>query len=180
MKTTVSFSKHIKAKSKIVVSQGGSNSAKSYSIMEIFVFIATSKPNTVLSVVMADVPTLKRGVIRDFKNIMGTSLEDKRWNGTDRVYSFPNGSIIEFFGAENSNKLKVGKRDYCWIDECNNVANGYSAFSQLNIRTEKRMYLTNCGLPEICSVFLARYSRRFGTSINLVIGTNFPSSLLHV
>lgn len=142
METTTSFSKHIAAKKKIVVSQGGSNSAKSYTIMSIFVLIAEAKKDKILSVVMADIPTLKRGVIRDFKTIMGDNFQERNWNATDRVYTFPGGSIIEFFGADDANKLKVGKRDYCWIDEANNLTNGFASFQQLNIRTSTRFYIS--------------------------------------
>ena len=37
------------------------------------------------------------------------------------VYTFSNGSQIEFFSADQPDKLKGPRRDYLWIDECNNV-----------------------------------------------------------
>ena len=56
-----------------------------------------------------------------------------------KIYSFENGSQIEFFGADQSDKLRGGRRDRLFINECNNVS--FAAFEELEVRTKQFIYL---------------------------------------
>lgn len=86
-------------------------------------------------------PHLKRGAIRDFKNIMQQHYYwvDSRWNATDFVYTFETGSILEFFSSDNADKLRGARRDRLFINECNNVS--FDAFEQLEVRTKDFVFL---------------------------------------
>ena len=79
-------------------------------------------------------PHLKRGAIRDFMNIMGIDKRHKNWHDTDKIFTFDNGSQIEFFSADNPHKMRGSRRDWIFINECNNV--DYGSYKQLAIRAK--------------------------------------------
>ena len=54
-------------------------------------------------------------------------------------YQFKNGSIFEFFSADDSSKLRGARRDILYINECNNV--NFESYNELSIRTKKEVYL---------------------------------------
>lgn len=78
--------------------------------------------------------------MRDFLNIMRAHgyYKESEWNRTESIYSFPNGSQIEFFSADQPTKLRGGRRDHLFINEANNIT--YSAYSELEIRTRQTVW----------------------------------------
>ena len=56
-----------------------------------------------------------------------------QYNMTSLTYTFTNGSKIEFFGADQPDKLRGARRDVLFINEANNIA--FDAYQQLSIRT---------------------------------------------
>lgn len=121
---------------------GGTSASKTISILMYLIHLAQSdeKP-TLTSVVSESVPHLKRGAIRDFKNILQTQRywKDASWNATDSIYTFETGSQIEFFSSDNGDKLRGARRDRLFINEANNVS--WDAFEQLEVRTREFVYL---------------------------------------
>lgn len=79
--------------------------------------------------------------MRDFKTILKSHnyWKDANWNATDSIYTFETGSQIEFFSADNGDKLRGGGRDRLFINECNNVS--LDAFDQLESRTKDFTFL---------------------------------------
>lgn len=79
--------------------------------------------------------------MRDFKKIMKAHnyWKEANWNATDSIYTFETGSQIEFFSADNGDKLRGGRRDRLFLNECNNVT--LDAFNQLETRTHDFTYL---------------------------------------
>ena len=113
--------------------EGGTAASKTYSIIQLLILIAQhTKSPLLISVVAESVPHLKRGVIRDFLNILGDTFDDKHWNKTDSIYTFGLGKI-EFFSADEPSKLRGGRRDVLFINEVNNIA--YNSFRELDART---------------------------------------------
>ncbi len=96
---------------------------------------------TLTSIVSESMPHLKKGCIRDFKSILKTHNKwyESEWGETDKIYTFKNGSQIEFFGADQADKLRGGRRDRLFINECNNVS--FNAFEELEVRTKEFIYL---------------------------------------
>jgi len=126
-------------KKRRALNEGGTTSSKTYSIMAILCDIArSSKQHKIISVVSESLPHLKRGCIRDFIKIMGDEFSDNNWNKTEHIYTFPN-AIIEFFPADDSTKLRGGRRDILYINECNNVH--YDSYRELDIRTSRFTFL---------------------------------------
>ncbi len=99
------------------------------------------KTPTMTSVVAESIPHLKRGAIRDFKNILQSHhyWKDSNWNATDSIYTFETGSKIEFFSTDNGDKLRGARRERLFINEANNTL--LDAFNQLEVRTKEFIFL---------------------------------------
>lgn len=130
---------------RIHIVQGGTSASKTFSILLLLITLAQQhsekeKP-TLTSVVSESIPHLKRGAIRDLKNILQMQgyWRDANWNGTDSIYTFETGSKIEFFSSDNGDKLRGARRDRLFINEANNVT--FDAFNQLEVRTKEFIFL---------------------------------------
>lgn len=79
--------------------------------------------------------------MRDFLNILQQHryYKDDRWNKSDHIYTFETGSTIEFFSADQPDKVRGPRRDRLFINEANNIP--YEAFDQLEIRTKDFIFL---------------------------------------
>jgi len=131
-----------KLKKRIRAIQGGTSASKTISILiGLIEYAQKDKTHTLTSIVSESMPHLKKGCIRDFKNILKSHnyWKDNNWAETDKVYTFENGSQIEFFGADQADKLRGGRRDRLFINEANNVS--FSSFEELEVRTKEFIYL---------------------------------------
>jgi len=64
---------------------------------------------------------------------------DERYNKSLLKYEFSNGSFIEFFSADDSSKLRGGRRSILYINECNSVS--FESYNELSIRTKDEVFL---------------------------------------
>lgn len=139
---TTALRKIVALENKIRGIQGGTSASKTISILLYLIAMAqTDTEKTLTSVVSESIPHLKRGALRDFKNIMQSHhyWQDDRWNATDSIYTFETGSQIEFFSTDNGDKLRGGRRDRCFMNEANNCT--LDAFDQLEVRTKEFIIL---------------------------------------
>src|SRR6056297_1395877 len=130
-----------KLRKRIRIVQGGTSSSKTFSIIPMLVQYAIQRPQSEISIVSESIPHLKRGAIRDFKKIMIWTQNwiDQNFNRSTHTYNFTNGSFMEFFSADQSDKLRGARRDVLFINECNNI--DFESYQQLAIRTKKFIYL---------------------------------------
>lgn len=131
-----------KLRKRIRAVQGGTSASKTISILLLLINQAQlDKKPTLTSIVSESFPHLKRGVIRDFLEIIQEHgyFKESRWNKTDYVYTFENGSKIEFFSVDQPDKVRGPRRERLFINEANNIP--YQAFDQLEIRTNEFIYL---------------------------------------
>jgi phage terminase large subunit len=79
--------------------------------------------------------------MKDFIKIMrwSNNFNENNFNRSNLTYKFTNGSYIEFFSADQPDKLRGARRDILFINECNNV--DFESYQQLSIRTKKFIYL---------------------------------------
>lgn len=144
MNLTSVFSKNLEAYNsgiRYIVNKGSTRSSKTYSIIQLLIMIAQlSKQQRTISIVSESMPHLKKGCIRDFKEILSAEglWNVKDWNATDKVYRMGN-SIIEFFSAENPAKVHGPSRDILYVNECINI--DYEIYRQLAIRTTETIFL---------------------------------------
>jgi len=61
------------------------------------------------------------------------------WNKTHLTYTFANGSFIEFFSADQEDKLRGARRHVLYVNEANNIP--FAAYHQLAIRTSQDIYI---------------------------------------
>lgn len=120
---------------------GGTSASKTISILIWLIAYAQLHKNQLISVVSATLPHLKKGAIRDFLNIMETQkyFNDDSWNKTNFTYTFPTGTQLEFFSADQPSKVRGPRRDVLFLNECNNLP--YETYSQLEIRTKNIVWL---------------------------------------
>ena len=138
---TTAINKILALKKRIKIVQGGTSAGKTYGILPILIDRAAKTPNTEISVVSESIPHLRRGALRDFLKIMKSinRYVDDRYNKTLLKYEFANGSFIEFFSADDSSKLRGGRRSILYINECNSVS--FESFNELSIRTKDEVFL---------------------------------------
>lgn len=120
---------------------GGTSASKTISILLWLIDYAQSNPNKLISVVSETMPHLRKGAMRDFLLIMQEHnyFKDARWNKTDSIYTFETGSIIEFFSADQPQRVRGPRRHVLFINEANNV--NYEIYTQLEIRTREVIWL---------------------------------------
>ena len=125
---------------RIISNQGSTRSSKTYSIIQLLILICLDNVKNV-SIVSCTIPHLKRGARKDFLEIMQVwnIYKDKNFNKTDNIYFFDNGSKIEFFSADNADKLRGSRRDILYINEANLIT--FGAYRQLAIRTTQRIFI---------------------------------------
>ncbi len=135
------FKKILGLKSRIKAIYGGSSAGKTVSILPYLYQKAVDNPGEVITVVSDTLANLKKGAVRDFKNILLSteSWNPEGWSKTDSIYTLRNGSIIEFVGCDDETKLRGPRRNRCYINEANRVS--FDVFQQLDRRTDKEMIL---------------------------------------
>lgn len=140
-KYTTALDKIRKMTKRIKVIPGGTSAGKTFSILPILIDMAIKKPLLEISVVSESLPHLKRGAMKDFLKIMKVTNRyvDKNWNRSNYKYTFGNGSYIEFFSADNGDKLRGARRNILYINECNNIPQ--DAYVQLAMRTSEDIFL---------------------------------------
>lgn len=126
---------------RIKVIPGGTSGGKTYGILPILIDKAARHQNLEISIVSESIPHLRRGAMKDFEKIMRTT---NRWvqdhfSKTLLKYTFASGSYIEFFGADQADKLRGARRHILYINEANNVL--FDAYLQLSIRTSNEVWL---------------------------------------
>lgn len=139
---TTAVQKLLKLRKRIRGVAGGTSASKTISILQILIDKSQSdKTPTLTSIVSESFPHLKRGVMRDFLNILEAHkyFDDSRWNKTDYIYTFETGSKIEFFSADMPSKVRGPRRDRLFINEANNIP--YEAYDQLEVRTKDEIWL---------------------------------------
>jgi len=128
---------------RIRIVQGGTSASKTISILLWLIDRAqrAQGERELTSVVSESIPHLKRGAIRDFKNIMQAQFywKDSLWNATDSIYTFETGNKIEFFSTDNADKLRGARRDWLFMNEANNTS--FDSFEQLEVRTRKGVFV---------------------------------------
>jgi len=138
MEFTKTFWKNVDAKKRLVFNQGGTGSGKTYGEIQKEIIIAR-KRKVLTGIFSESIPHLKMTGLRDFKNIMHSNnwWGIGNWHDTDKIYTFPNGSEIEFFSADNPGKMHGGRRTRMLGIEIQNIP--YEIYNQAEIRTSEQI-----------------------------------------
>lgn len=122
--------------------QGGTSASKTVSILLYLIQLAQlDRVPTLTSVVSESFPHLRRGAMRDFLQILSyhNYFHESEWDKTNSIYTFSNGSQIEFFSVDQSEKVRGARRDRLFINEANNIS--FTAFEELEVRTKDFVFI---------------------------------------
>lgn len=141
LQVTTAQRKLAKLRKRNRVVQGGTSSSKTFTIIPFLIDYAVKNPMKEISITSESMPHLKRGCIKDFTKIMKwCGLWDfKRWNSTDKKYTFSNGSYIEFFSVDNEAKVLGARRNVLFVNEANHIK--WETYYQMAIRTSEFIYI---------------------------------------
>lgn len=133
--TTITFDNLLGAKKRVTQHIGGTRSGKTYAILQ-WLIVRALQEKLDITVVRRTVPSLKRSVIKDFKDILtGLQIwETERYNISDRIFSFGNGSTLSFINTDDPEKLRGVKSDILFIDEASEIDE--ESYFQLSIRCQ--------------------------------------------
>ena len=144
IQATIVFDKNqraLESGKRFIINEGGSRSPKTYSLCQLIILHAIQHPKTTISVVRKTFPSLRATVYRDFVEVLHSmGLYSKQsHNKSEHIYTFDNGSMVEFFSVDDEQKIRGRKRDICWCNEANELL--FDDFTQLNMRTSSTIIL---------------------------------------
>ena len=131
-----------KQKPRYISNKGGTRSTKTYSTLQFLHLLipAVDKAGDITSVVSETLPHLKKGAIRDFERIIGRTLKgDAHWNETEHTWTYANGAKLEFFSADNSDKVHGSQRKRLFVNEANHIE--YEIYRQMAVRTSSIIFI---------------------------------------
>jgi phage terminase large subunit len=142
IKATAIFEKNYEAilgDRRFIINEGGSRSSKTYSLCQLMIIYCLQNNNKVVSVIRKTFPALRATVLRDFIEILKEIglYKQEMHNKSEHIYTFGNGSMIEFFSVDDEQKIRGRKRDIAWCNEANELY--FDDFNQLNLRTEDKL-----------------------------------------
>jgi phage terminase large subunit len=140
LNTTITFENLMNSTSRVTQHIGGTRSGKTYAILQ-YLIVEGLKTKKDITIVRKTVPSLKRTVMKDFKDILtdiGIYVESD-FNTSDRIYKFNNGTNFLFLNTDDSEKLRGVKSDILFIDESSEVDE--ESYFQLAIRTTGQIIL---------------------------------------
>ena len=143
LKSTIVFERNYDAlynnEARFIINEGGSRSSKTYSLCQLIMVYCLQNPQKVVSIIRKTFPALRATAMRDFLEVLKEAgIYDKAsHNMSEHIYSFPNGSIVEFFSVDDEQKIRGRKRHVAWCNEANELF--HDDFTQLNMRTEQKL-----------------------------------------
>lgn len=145
--TSVVYQRNWQSPADIVINQGGTDSGKTYAIIQVLFTICTTTKappvDPVVTIVGESVPNLKAGAYRIAKAIYmsnpGLAYYVHFWNETERTIYFKNGWIMEFKSYADEQNAKQGKRQFSFFNEANGIS--YPIFWQVAKRTRQKVFI---------------------------------------
>jgi len=122
-------------KYKYIINTGSSRSSKTHSILQIEWVMCLQKSNTRVSIWRETKADCKMTILADLKKAVPTfpNIENVIFNKTESIYTFPNGSTIEFMGGDEENRVHGFQGNIAHLNEPYKF--GLEAFDQIDMRT---------------------------------------------
>lgn len=110
-------------KETVFVICGGQGASKTISIVELIIqsLLSSEKEATILS---SELSKMKRTVIRDYKKVCkdwGVIQHEENFNRSESKHDYPNGSYLDFLGADVVDVGKGFRRDILYINEADKM-----------------------------------------------------------
>ena len=145
IKATGVFEKNWEAlqsgKYKYIINSGSSRSSKTFSILQIFWILAWSKERSKLSVFRNTKKDCKDTILQDMLKYYPTldNYEFVKFNKTESIFTFPNGSTINIEGTDDELKVHGYHSDYLWFNEFYKMPK--ETFDQLDMRCSVAVFM---------------------------------------
>lgn len=125
---------------RFLVVQGGMRAGKTYPLLMLIISWCQQNADKIATVASMSYPHLSRGAIRDFQAIMKAAeiWEPERWNQSQKIYTFANGTILEFISVDNMSAHGPA-RDFLFVNEANDMDR--ETFEQLAARTTGKVII---------------------------------------
>ena len=138
--TTLTFENLLESEKRITQHIGGTRSGKTYAILQ-YLVVKGLQERQEITVVRKTVPSLKRTVMKDLKDILKTVgiHNSESWNVSDKTYTLQNGTTISFLNTDDPEKLRGVKSDILFIDEASEIDE--ESYFQLSIRCSGEIIL---------------------------------------
>lgn len=136
---------------RVIANQGSTRSSKTFSLSQLMIDIASGGVNQItgkpygkkeISIVSPSLPHLKKGARKDVLHNLEDQMifSEDNFNRTDQIYTFPaTGSYIEFFGADDSQRVRGPGRDILYLNEANLLRKDTAI--QLFLRTREAIFM---------------------------------------
>lgn len=107
----------------VFVIRGGQGASKTITIIELIIqsLLSSEKEATILS---SELAKMKRTVVRDYKKICkdwGLLQNESDFNRSESKHEYPNGSYLDFLGADVNDVGKGFRRDILYINEADKM-----------------------------------------------------------
>jgi PBSX family phage terminase large subunit len=126
---------------KYIINSGSSRSSKTFSILQIFWILAWTKPRVKCAVFRNTKKDCKDTILQDMLKYYPTldNYESVRFNKTESIFSFPNGSTINIEGTDDELKVHGYHSDYLWFNEFYKMPK--ETFDQLDMRCSVAVFM---------------------------------------
>lgn len=115
---------------------GSQGASKTYSILMILINHCSGNPNRRCMIVSQELAKMRTNIIPDFKLIMNIAniYNSANWNDSKALYTFPNGSTIQFYGCDKEDAGKGTRNDVVFFNEANKIK--FDAYRELASRAD--------------------------------------------
>jgi phage terminase large subunit len=129
------------AGNRYILNQGGSRSSKTWSLLQLMVYLCFKQPGIYITIVRKTLPSLRDSSMGDFFEIIKelNLYKETKHNMTQNIYEFDNGSQVKFLATIDGQNLRGKKRDILYINEANEIS--YDEYIQLALRTTGTIFL---------------------------------------
>lgn len=126
---------------RFIKNEGGSRSSKTFSICQAIIRYCLTHEDKVWSVIRKHRATLTGSGMKDFFEVLKymNLYKKSNHNMTHSEYQFDTGCVVEFYGADDEQKLRGRKRDFAWLNEANELLK--EDFRQINARTTEKILI---------------------------------------
>jgi len=128
-------------KYKYIINSGSSRSSKTFSILQIFWILAWTNPRTKLAVFRNTKKDCKDTILQDMLKYYPAldNYDSIRFNKTESIFTFPNGSTINIEGTDDELKVHGYHSDYLWFNEFYKMPK--ETFDQLDMRCTTAVFM---------------------------------------
>lgn len=137
IKITTSLRKISGMRKRIRMIRGGQGAGKTVAILILIINSACSTPGRNWLIASEELSKMKDSVIADFIRVLGWFgiFDENRWNKTEFIYTFQNGSIIKFRPMDKEDSGKGVRMFYgVYFNEINKIK--FEAYNQYASRAE--------------------------------------------